>query len=177
MPADASYTATNACGDDMTPLYSQGYQGFLPVTNGLANTQSPGFFFFKGSKWQGHDDDFRADDMPTVLYIYRPTCGWCAKNLQNIKELAQHVQQTGGRVIGLSLETDGLEQYVQKSDMGLSQAIRTFHGFHGEILGVTPHTLVVRKGKVVEDWCGAYSGNLQTQVESVFGVHLPGFAP
>jgi len=56
--------------------------------------------------------------MPTVLYIYRPTCGWCAKNLQNIKELAQHVQQTGGRVIGLSLETDGLEQYVQKSDMG-----------------------------------------------------------
>lgn len=40
----------------------------------------------------------------------------------------------------------------------------------------TPHTLVVRHGKVVKDWRGAYTDAMQRDVEKFFSVPLPGLS-
>jgi hypothetical protein len=50
---------------------------------------------------------FESTPLPTVIYVYSPTCGWCEKNLPGIKHLAKGIE---GRVnvIGLSLDDKDL---------------------------------------------------------------------
>ena len=48
---------------------------------------------------------YRSDELPTILYVFKPSCGWCTKNLQNIKALAERTKGKY-RVIGLSLSSD-----------------------------------------------------------------------
>jgi hypothetical protein len=38
----------------------------------------------------------------------------------------------------------------------------------------TPSTLVVKDGKILKYWRGAYSGDLQHEVEDFFHLRLPG---
>src|SRR5260370_15606139 len=78
---------------------------------------------------------------PTVLYIFTPPCGWCARNIDNFKTLVDKVRG-GYRFIGLSLSNEGLPEYVGKNELmlpvysGLSpETLKTYK------LGSTPQTI------------------------------------
>ena len=115
------------------------------------------------------------DELPAILYVFTPTCGWCTKNIQNIKALAE---RTKGRyrVIGLSLSSNNLQEYVTKSDFtfpvysDLSPGVAIKYR-----MGGTPQTIVIsNEGKLIKEWKGAYLGNTKQQIETQFGLELPG---
>ena len=115
------------------------------------------------------------DELPTILYVFTPPCGWCTKNIQNIKTLAE---RTKGKyqVIGLSLSSDNLHEYVTKSDL----TFPVYSDFSPAVankyrMGSTPQTIVIsNEGKLVKEWKGAYMGDTKKQIETQFGLELPG---
>jgi peroxiredoxin len=116
------------------------------------------------------------DGRPTLLYVFTPSCQWCAKNVNNIKALASRVHASH-RVIGLSLDSDDVVDAYAK-DHGLAFPIyirpnaRTIAAYG---LQSTPHTLLIdRFGVLQESWVGAYGGALGKQIEARFDIALPG---
>jgi peroxiredoxin len=113
---------------------------------------------------------YAESDVPTVLYVFSPQCGWCTRNLANVKSLAQ---ETRGRYrfIALSLSDKDFKDYVSRSELGF----QSYAGISNETraaykLGVTPQTIVVsRDGRVQKAWSGAYSDDVEEQVEAFFG--------
>src|SRR5260221_312572 len=59
---------------------------------------------------------YNKDSKPTVLYVFTPQCGWCKKNLDNLKHM---IAKKGDeyRFIGLSLTKEGLPEYVGASGL------------------------------------------------------------
>jgi peroxiredoxin len=121
---------------------------------------------------------YEGTNEPTVLYIFTPSCVWCARNIDNFKTL---VAREGGlyHFVGLSLSEQALAEYVAQNDLNLSvysglspEALKTYK------LGSTPQTIVISpEGKVLQDWAGAYVGDQKSQVEGFFHVSLPGLRP
>ena len=115
------------------------------------------------------------ESKPTVLYVFTPSCSWCARNMDNLKTL---IDKESGRYrfIALSLTDQGLAQYVSKNSLRLP----VYSGLSPDTLkayklGSTPQTIVIsREGKVLQDWAGAYVGDQKAQVEAFFHVSLPG---
>ncbi|HEV2289133.1 MAG TPA: hypothetical protein VGR81_09290 [Candidatus Acidoferrales bacterium] len=121
---------------------------------------------------------FQDRDTSTVLYIFNPNCGWCARNLQNIRALSASAQ-IKDRFIGISLKDASLSQYVENSDLGFPVfSIDSYDSIKGLHLGATPQTLVISpQGKVTQNWPGAYMGAQQKEIEGFFNVKLPGLSP
>lgn len=115
---------------------------------------------------------------PTVLYIFTPSCVWCARNIDNLKTLLDK-ERGQYRFIGLSLSEESLGEYVAKNDLklpiysGLSNEAKQDYKLSG-----TPQTIVVSpEAKVLQNWAGAYVGDQKSQVEAFFRVSLPGLTP
>lgn len=118
---------------------------------------------------------YLGDGPPMVLYIFTPECKWCARNMENIKSLTKQVG-SNHRFIGLSLSPDKLRDYVADNNLGfpvysgLSPAFSTTYK-----VGGTPETLVISpEGRVLKKWTGAYTKDIQKDVEDYFKVRLPG---
>jgi|GEM_PF-1666297 len=113
---------------------------------------------------------------PVVMYVFSPSCGWCAKNLNNIKALSSSLQQQNkARVIGLTLSTEGLKEYMTDSHLDFPVYTRLSDAQKLSLnMGSTPQTLVFANGTVLRDWHGAYSGKMGSEIENVFHVKLPG---
>ena len=118
---------------------------------------------------------YAPDELPTILYVFKPSCSWCTKNNESIRTLAE---RTKGRyrVIGLSLSSDNLQEYVTKSELtfpvysDLSPDVTIAYR-----MGATPQTIVIsNEGKLVKEWKGAYMGNTKEQIETQFSLELPG---
>jgi peroxiredoxin len=116
-------------------------------------------------------------EVPTVLYVFSPQCHWCSRNLENIQYLAGN---TSGRFrfVGVSLTNTDLPNYLAHNKFPFqiyqspSDDVKIAYGFNS-----TPSTIVVSpSGKVVQYWRGAYSEDLQTEIEGFFQVKLPGLA-
>jgi len=111
--------------------------------------------------------------IPTVLYVFSPRCGWCAKNIDNFHSL---IAQAGARyqIVGLATNRQDLEAYLLKEHLTLpvlagvdSTLVTAYH------LGATLTTIVISPdGKVLRVWTGAYRENTRHQIESFLGVHL-----
>jgi peroxiredoxin len=119
--------------------------------------------------------DFKAEPTPTIVYIFTPKCGWCARNLANIKSIAA---QTPGRyqVLGLSLTDEGLKDYVSRSNITFpylsDPAPNTIAALR---FGGTPATFVIDSaGHLQKMWAGAYVGDEKLDVERSLAVTLPG---
>ncbi len=117
----------------------------------------------------------RRDDRLTVLYVFTPPCGWCARNMENFKTLLKAKGQEA-RFVGLSLSPDSLAAYVHAHELTLPVLTKlsaaTITAYR---LGGTPQTLVISpQGRVVENWAGAWTKKTQTEVETFFHVTLPG---
>jgi len=119
--------------------------------------------------------DYSETQLPTVVFIITPTCGWCTKNVMNMRAL---VENTGNRYrfVGLSLSSDRLSDYVKENQLQFpiytDLPILTMKEYK---LGGTPQTIVVSPaGQVLRIWSGAFAQNLQKEVEDYFRVKLPG---
>jgi peroxiredoxin len=121
---------------------------------------------------------YNESDKPTVLYVFSPACGWCQRNLNNMKTLVE-LRDRSYEFIGLSLVSEGLQEYMKSNKIGylvlkepVSETVERL-GLAG-----TPKTIVISpEGRVLKSWLGAYSGEVKTQVESYFSVQLPGLSP
>lgn len=113
-------------------------------------------------------------NVPTILYVFSPTCSWCARNKENVRVMAE---ATRGRfrVVGLSLTETKLTEYIAEQQIAfpvylVPEALRVQLK-----LGGTPQTLVVdTDGRLQKNWRGAYMGALEADVESSLGLSLPG---
>lgn len=113
-------------------------------------------------------------ERPTIVYVFTPSCQWCARNLANLKALTAHAK-SDYRVVGVSLDPN-VEDYVAKMKfdfpvyVNAAPEVVTAYG-----MGPTPQTLVVSpSGKVLKSWIGAYAGATEGDVEATFGLTLPG---
>lgn len=115
--------------------------------------------------------------VPTVIYYFSPSCGWCERNWDNVREVASQARGRY-RVVAISSEVN-LTRFVDEHRLsfevygGVSDDARFALGLTG-----TPHTVVVSaQGIISHDWSGAYTGSLERAVEELLHVALPGLMP
>ena len=118
-------------------------------------------------------------EQPTILYVFSPSCVWCARNLPGIKQIASSVSNRY-RVVGVSLVETGFNQFVAGKTLPFplyalegpqGAALRTL-GFQG-----SPFTVAIgQDGRVIAGWVGAYGQHTKASVESFFGIVLPPLA-
>ena len=129
----------------------------------------------KGLDGRSETIAYTGSDRPTVLYIFTPQCGWCTRNMDNLKALLKAKGQDN-RFIGLSLSPVGLTDYVRTHEL----TIPVLTGLSSETisaykLGGTPQTLVISpEGRVVQNWRGAWTSKQKSDIEAFFHVTLPG---
>jgi peroxiredoxin len=119
--------------------------------------------------------DYRADKLPTVVFVITPACKWCTQNIMNMRTL---VAKAGDRFkfVGFSLSSNNLYDYVTQNKLDFPMytdfpLIPT----NDYKLGGTPQTIVVSPtGEVLKVWTGAFAEETQKEVEEYFGVSLPG---
>jgi peroxiredoxin len=116
----------------------------------------------------------------TLIYSFAVNCGWCARNVMNIKALTADTAMSY-RVVGLTrgplaLQKGVLQKYKSDNQLpfpvlaGVSNSVLAAYK-----LGGTPQTILVSpEGKVVKVWSGAYTGVVQHDVEEFFKIKLPG---
>jgi peroxiredoxin len=119
--------------------------------------------------------DYSETQLPTVVFIITPDCGWCTKNIMNMRTLAQNAGNRY-RFVGLSLSSSKLSDYVKQNKLEFpiytDLPILTMRDYK---LGGTPETIVVSpQGQVTRIWSGAFAEDLQKEVENYFSVKLPG---
>ena len=119
--------------------------------------------------------DYAGTDLPTVLFVITPKCGWCTKNIMNMRTLAASASDRY-RFVGLSLESDKLVDYITRNQLEFPvYTDLPLVPMKQYKLGGTPQTIIVSpKGEVLKVWSGAFAEDLQKDVESYFGVSLPG---
>jgi peroxiredoxin len=119
--------------------------------------------------------DYGETQLPTVVFIITPDCGWCTKNIMNMRTLVENAHNQY-RFVGLSLSSDKLSNYVKENQLEFpiytDLPILTMREYK---LGGTPQTIVVSpQGQVMKMWSGAFAEDLQKEVEDYFKVKLPG---
>ena len=129
----------------------------------------------KDPKGQNAIFDYRATNLPTVVFVITPTCGWCTKNIMNMRAL---VEKAGDRFrfVGFSLSSDKLLDYVTQNKLNFPiYTDLPFAPTSAYKLGGTPQTIVLSPtGEVMKIWSGAFAEETQKEVENYFGVRLPG---
>jgi peroxiredoxin len=112
---------------------------------------------------------------PTLVYIFRESCSWCARNMANIRALSAD-PSLRGQVIGLSLSDDDLQTYVKKNSL-VFPVYKSADDPNGHKIKAdgTPETFVISSdGMVTDHWLGAYGGDVKEDIEQKFNIHLPG---
>src|SRR5437016_5012179 len=81
--------------------------------------------------------------LPTLIYYFSPTCGWCERNWDNVRTLTA-VAPHHFRVVGLSPTSKDVEKVMRQHDVNFevfttvsSEALRAYR-LHG-----TPDTVLV----------------------------------
>lgn len=123
---------------------------------------------------QRHIIEYGSSSVPTVLYVFSPTCTWCRSNASKIGSLKSQIAGKY-RVIGISLSDSLLREYIAEYAPGYSVYSAERNGDAAAYgLGATPETIVVSKnGKILRNWYGAYQGTTKDEIEQFFAVHLP----
>ena len=112
---------------------------------------------------------------PTLVYVLKPSCPWCNRNVANINALAGFAKSKY-EVVGISLSPDGLREHVSASQYQFPIVAEIPATTAVELkLGGTPQTIVIsRESKVIRSWIGAYSGATAVAIQDFFGFTLPG---
>lgn len=122
-------------------------------------------------EWQRIDF---SDTSNAILYVTSPQCGWCTRNIPNVRTLAQAVS---GRYafVGLFSGTGDARDYVRLHNLPfpLYAAVAESSREAYRMIG-TPQTIVIENGVVVASWIGAYAGSRQQELQTKFGIALPG---
>jgi peroxiredoxin len=111
----------------------------------------------------------------TVLYVFAPACGWCARNLDNLRAVAEAAAKKGLRFIAVSITDDDVKDYAREHNLAMPVVIASPQSKSEYRLGATPHTLVIdRQGRVSKSWRGAFTGSTAKEISEFFGAALPG---
>jgi peroxiredoxin len=119
--------------------------------------------------------NYAESELPTVIYLFSPDCHWCDRNLNNIRALTETTHNRF-RFVGVSLRNEDLQTYLAQAKL----SFQIYHSPPDEVrvtygLNSTPSTIVVSPaGKILQYWRGAYTEELQTEIEQFFQVKLPG---
>lgn len=115
---------------------------------------------------------------PLLVYWMSPDCAWCLRNEANMKALILGLRDRMRIVlltpsVGTAAGYDALgrlgEPILGEPDAATAKALR---------LGGTPETIVVSpEGRVEKVWTGAYLDHAKTEIQSYFGLALPGLVP
>lgn len=117
-------------------------------------------------KWGG--------ELPTLIYIFSPTCPWCEKNKDSVRAL---MQGTADRFSFIGIGTGvqdwaALREHVQAKypenmpAYYVDQPRMVAFGMTG-----TPQTIVVSPdGTVLKNWSGAYMETVGREVRAYFGL-------
>ena len=118
---------------------------------------------------------YGTDRKHTVLYVFSPSCSWCRRNWDNAKTLAKDASKTS-RFFGLALNANNLQEHINSNQVNFPvYKDLSSSAISGLELGSAPQTIVISpSGKVIKNWIGAYSGDIQREIEKFFGVKLPG---
>jgi peroxiredoxin len=118
--------------------------------------------------------EFGSGQRPTVFYVFSPDCKWCARNLDNVRQVVSAAKDTH-RIVGISLDPE-VGEYLNRVRFDFPVYVKPSAAvFTAYRLGPTPLTLVVSpEGKVLKSWVGAYLGDSKKEVEEYFKVKLPG---
>ncbi len=122
--------------------------------------------------------NWAADKRPVVMYFFSPSCGWCARNLRNIKALSE-ARRADYRFVGISLFGGNIERYVRDNNLMFPVYTNPQQQDAGRlIIDSTPLTAIISAdGTVADVWRGAYTGSLRANIEKRMGVRLPGLDP
>jgi hypothetical protein len=115
--------------------------------------------------------------LPTVLYYFSPTCGWCERNWENMRALAR-ASNGHFRLVGIATDTN-LASFASERELdfellgGISSDVKIELGLSG-----TPQMLVVSsQGRISREWTGAFEGRRKRSIEDFFDIELPGVQP
>lgn len=114
--------------------------------------------------------------MPTILYYFSASCGWCERNWPNVVALERATRHRY-RFLALSASDVDLREVAERHGLGF-QLHNGSDAYAALGLRGTPHTMVLSpQGRVQVTWVGAFDRTTGRQVERYFGVSLPGLAP
>lgn len=115
--------------------------------------------------------------LPTVLYHFSSSCGWCERNWRNIEAVAE---AAAGRYRVVAVTTEkNVQSYLQQRGISL-EVVEQIDPELERLLNLagTPKTLAIGSdGVVTHEWLGAYQNRVGRQIEELFGLTLPGTAP
>jgi len=115
--------------------------------------------------------NFRGE--PTVLYLFRPACPWCKRNLPAVNTLEESVRGRF-RFVSVSLDDSGVTEVFQdESARGSTYTLAPKAAAFAKRVPVVPMTVALSKdGVVLETWAGAYAGDVKKSIETYFGTKL-----
>jgi hypothetical protein len=92
--------------------------------------------------------------LPTMIYVLRPDCVWCSRNLASLRAVVGAA--SGYRIVGVSLRSAGLKQYVKETGLPFPiYVVPDANTVQSLRLNVTPETIIVaRTGVVVKVFQG-----------------------
>lgn len=115
--------------------------------------------------------EFTGQPLPTVVYIFSPTCHFCEANAANFAAIYKSAEHSH-RFVGVATSTAGLRCYLAENAMTFQVLTGVRKGSWS--LGATPQMVVVsRDGALVRNWVGVPDSK-RWELESYFGVTLPG---
>ncbi len=119
--------------------------------------------------------DYSKVKTPTILYVFTPQCGFCKKNIDNLRALIANDGPTY-RLVGVSLTSEDLQPYLASQKLSfpvlteVSPQLRKIYRFDA-----TPTTILISsEGKVQKVWTGTYIDSIRTDIDRELGISLPG---
>lgn len=156
-------------------LQAKRIQDLLLVKSGSATQVGLKAVPIEGRTLTGESTQIAFDKRrPTLLYYFSTGCGWCGRNWANVQALHKAAR---GRYHLVAITSDyGVADYVRRHAVavdvieGIGENVRQTYGLYG-----TPHTLFIDSdGLVTHEWKGAFNTRISRDLESLFGVALPG---
>jgi peroxiredoxin len=119
--------------------------------------------------------DFHKQKLPTVLYVFSPSCHWCEKNFKFAVELYNSTKEKYN-FVGLSIERDS----SNSTDISNLQDIPfpvysnpSKENYEDYFFRVTPATYVISTdSSVINYWSGAYTENTKPEIEKALSIKL-----
>lgn len=111
----------------------------------------------------------------TILYVFSPSCSWSSSNWSSVNFLAKNIDKNS-RFFGLALNANNLQEHLKTNQVSFPVYKELSSEAIGKLeLGLAPQTIVISPtGKIIKSWTGAYSGDIQREIETFFRIKLPG---
>ena len=110
-------------------------------------------------------------ELPTMLYVFSPRCGWCDRNRAHIIRL-ETLLRGRYRFVGISLSGSGLSEYLAAMPLPFpvyqNPSVEVLKAYQ---MGSTPQTIfLTNDGKVERAWNGAFVAGLKEELEAFLKV-------